>query len=89
MGRGRRGSRGQRRGVGSGRSHVQAQRGVDPALVHAAAVQLLEVIRAVDHEACLPERMVQPRTLQLVQVHAHAQVLDGDLLEHLLAAAGA
>jgi hypothetical protein len=42
----------------------------------------------VDDEARLPERVVDPRPFQGMQVHAHADFVDADLLEHEATADG-
>jgi hypothetical protein len=62
--------------------HVKTQIDVDPAIGHTAVVQALQIGRAVDHEAGLPEGMRNPGTVQLVQVHPQAELADGDLLQH-------
>jgi len=66
-----------------GRGHVQTLGGVDPALDDRTRTQLAKVVRVAQHETRLPERMVEPRAAQFMQVHAHADVVDSDLLEHV------
>ena len=62
--------------------HVQPLGRVDPALRHAAGLQLGQVIGGAQQEPGLPERVVEPGAAQLMQMHAQARIGYLDFLEH-------
>jgi len=50
----------------------------------AIAPQCFKVLVVADLETLKQERCFQPRTVQLRDVHANAQILHGDLTLHML-----
>ena len=78
----RQGHRGAHRRLAESRRHIKPLGHVDPALGHPAVLKLFQVDGITQHEFRLPERVVQPGTAHLVQVHAQAQLVDGNFLEH-------